>query len=203
MKKVSVLYFLVILAIALILFYHAYQDLAPVTLIVRSFGLISYLLILISLMIGPLARIKPEIFAELIEPRRVIGVLAFVFAFFHGFLVSSIYFNFDFLKISSQLNLLAGQIALLLMTILAFTSLDYAVKKLGVKLWKFIHSFNFFVFILTSYHFLSKSNGLFTALDGNLASINFVELFLVLLGFLILLIRIYDFYLIRFNKKNK
>ncbi|MEM3610216.1 MAG: ferric reductase-like transmembrane domain-containing protein [Candidatus Anstonellales archaeon] len=202
MKKVSLLYFLVVLAIALILFYHAYRDLAPVTLIVRSFGLISYFLISLSLMIGPLARIKPEIFAEFIEPRRAIGVLAFVFALFHGFLVSSIYFNFDFLKISSQLNLLVGQIALFLMTILAFTSLDYAVKKLGLKMWKLIHSFNFLVFILTSYHFLSKSNGLFTAIDGDLANLNFVELFLVLLGLLILIIRIYDFYLIRFLRKN-
>lgn len=202
MKKVSLFYFLVILAIALILFYHAYQDLAPVTLIVRSFGLISYLLISISLLIGPLARIKPEIFVELIEPRRAIGVLAFVFASIHGFLVSSIYFNFDFLKISSQINLLAGQIALSIMTILAFTSLDYAVKKLGVNLWKLIHSFNFLVFILASFHFISKSNGLFTIFDGNLANINFVELFLVLIGLIVVIIRLYDIYLFKLNKKN-
>ncbi|MCX8167150.1 MAG: ferric reductase-like transmembrane domain-containing protein [Candidatus Micrarchaeota archaeon] len=201
MRKTSFLFLILILAIAIIIFYHSYTDLSPVTMVIRAFGLIAYLLLSISLMIGPLMRISPSIFAELYEPRRAIGIAAFVFGMLHAFLVLSSYFLFDVSKVYSQFSLLTGQIALFIMSILTLTSSDFAIKKLGVKTWQFIHSFNIFAFLLATHHFVFKSNGLMPIVSGK-GQINYMELVLITIGFIVIVLRIYDFISVNLKKSN-
>lgn len=181
MQKISFLFLLLVIGIALIGIYEAFSGSVASVSFVRFFALSGFFLLCLSLIIGPLVVFWPKEYATLIEPRRAVGLLAFFFTAFHVILVMSLYLNWQIALVISQLSLLIAVPAVLILLVLALTSNDFAVRKLGMIWWKRIQIFNYLAFILVFVHFIMNANGLFVRTETGLF-INFAEVGLVLLG---------------------
>lgn len=193
MQKPSFLFLLLAIGIALLGAYQATTDASAQTAIIRFLALSAFFLLSVSLMIGPLAVLRPHAFAPLIEPRRSIGLAAFAFAALHAILVMALYFGWDFAgAFSYQPNLVALP-AILMLSALALTSCDYAVQKLGMGKWKTLQYFAYPAFVLTLAHFILKSNGL-AAKQGVAAGSNLAEASLILLAGATLALQFAGFY---------
>lgn len=91
--------------------------------------------------------------------RRYFGVSGFIFICFHIFFVYKYVFNFNLKAPYYSLNifenpLLFGIAAYPIFFMMAMTSTDWALKKLGGRRWKFIHRFVYAAFILSIFHFI-------------------------------------------------
>lgn len=167
--------------------YEALSGVQTVNAFVRFFALSAYFLLCISLIIGPLVTFWPKEYAQIIEPRRSVGLASVVFMLLHVFLVASSYFNWAIDQILSTVPLVIGAVALVIALILAITSCDYAVKVLGPVWWKRIQQINYLLFVLVSVHFVMKANGLFKT------PINLAEVALVILGLITVVMQIAGF----------
>ncbi len=200
MQKPSFLFLLIAIGIALLAAYQPFiPALMPVSLIIRFLGMASFFLLCISLMIGPLAVLKPQTFAPLIESRRAVGITSFVFLFLHYMLVLALYFNFDFNALLAQFPLALAMPALWIMLIITLVSSDWATNKLGMGKWKTIQRFAYVAFLLGFAHFLLVSNGLYSR-DGNAITVNFAEIALVALGTITVILQIVGF--LTFRKRQ-
>lgn len=90
--------------------------------------------------------------------RRYFGVGGVVFISLHIFFVYKYVFNFNLAAPYSSLNifenpLLFGTLAYPIFFVMAMTSTDWAVRKLGRR-WKFIHRFVYIAYILSVFHFV-------------------------------------------------
>ncbi|MEM4205597.1 MAG: ferric reductase-like transmembrane domain-containing protein, partial [Candidatus Anstonellales archaeon] len=110
--------------------------------LISSFGMISLLGLIFVLIIPVLySKFPSTLTSSLLSNRKWIGLNVFVFALIHVMLVQLNYFNFN---ISAILNnprfpgLFAGMIAFTSLMILAITSYDGIIRRLG-KIWKPIH----------------------------------------------------------------
>jgi|WetSurMetagenome_2_1015567.scaffolds.fasta_scaffold55722_3 DMSO/TMAO reductase YedYZ heme-binding membrane subunit len=181
MQKSSWLFLLLICAVALL---GAYQALFPIpasTSYIRFFALSAYLLLCVSLMIGPLTVLYPQTFAQTVEPRRAVGIACFVFAILHGILVIWLKWDWGLAPLLVSLGSLATIPATLILLALTLTSSDYAIKKMGPALWKNVQRFNYLAFAFSSVHFILLANGLFVQVNGK-TFVNIAEVALLLLG---------------------
>jgi sulfoxide reductase heme-binding subunit YedZ len=109
---------------------------------VSTFGFLSLLLTIFVLTIPILVRVKnTKVTRYLLSERRWIGIYVFVFAAIHVFLVYNFFFGWDFKKVlnhPNRLYLSMGTVAFIIFALMAATSNNYSVKKLG-KNWKRIH----------------------------------------------------------------
>jgi len=188
MNKTSFLFLLLIGAVILL---GAYNSLFPVpasTAFIRFFGLSAFMLLCVSLIIGPLALIWPATFAQLIEPRRAIGITTFVFVLLHLVLLALARFDSDFVATLFSTNPIVTVSATVLLLALTLTSSDSAVKVLGAGLWKNIQRFNYLAFVLSFTHFILLSNGLFTNVRG-VMFVNISEVAMVALGIVTVLLQ--------------
>ncbi|VVC04531.1 Sulfoxide reductase heme-binding subunit YedZ [Candidatus Bilamarchaeum dharawalense] len=181
MQKISFLFLLLILGIALIGVYQSMFPVPTVTAYDRFFALSSFFLLCISLIIGPLVTIWPKEYAQLIEPRRAVGITTFIFIVLHFFLAMTSVFNWQLNVILASVPSLVAVLATVILLILTLTSSDFAVKVLGPVWWKRIQQFNYLAFILSFVHFVLRANGLFTPI-GTKVFVNLSEVALVLLG---------------------
>jgi len=90
--------------------------------------------------------------------RRSFGVMGFVFILFHVLSVIQFYFSGDTSGIFYSINpfenpIIFGVIAFPIFFIMAITSTDWAVNKLGAK-WKIIHRLVYFGYLASVFHFL-------------------------------------------------
>ncbi|MCX8195198.1 MAG: ferric reductase-like transmembrane domain-containing protein [Candidatus Micrarchaeota archaeon] len=202
MQKSSALFLVVLAGVALLGAYQAFvQAPSPASAVIRFLGLSSFFLLCISLLIGPLAVFKPQ-FSSLIEPRRAVGLAAFVFLFFHYLLVAAVYFKFDFSKIIGMFDLAIAIPAFIIILAAALTSSDWAYAKLGAGRWKAIQRLVYVAFALSFAHFLLKANGLFQA-DGRPFAPNLAEALLVLLGAITIAAQIAGFFAFRSRQAKK
>jgi sulfoxide reductase heme-binding subunit YedZ len=114
-----------------------------------------------SLAISPLRTLLKE--PALLRFRRALGVSAFVYALCHfmayagadkGFVID------DILKDIVKRNfILVGVLALVLMTPLALTSFNRAVRALGGRRWQMLHKLTYAVALLALLHFFWKKAG--------------------------------------------
>lgn len=181
MQKPGFLFLILFCAVALI---GAYQALFPVpsaTSFGRFFALSGYLLLCVTLIIGPLALFWPKEYAPIIEPRRAVGIACFVFALLHALLVVAVRWGWDFGPLLSGPGLFAAVPATLVLLALALTSSDYAIKMMGPGVWKNVQRFNYLAFAFSTLHFLLLSNGLFRQVGGKLF-VNAAEALLLALG---------------------
>ena len=156
MQKSSMIFFLLLAALALLGAYYATIDAEQSQLLVRFLGAAAFLLLCVSLMIGPLFVFRPREFAQLVEPRRAVGLSAFVFVMMHGILVTALYFNWDVQAMLSFQPLQFGIAAALIILAIAAVSNDFALAKLG-KWWKKIQQLNYVAFSLALLHFFFVS----------------------------------------------
>ncbi len=193
MNKGSFLFLLILVMLAAV---GAYQALFPVPTSMafdEFFGLSGFLLICISLMIGPLATIWPKSFALLIEPRRAVGLAAFVFALVHIAIAFGIILGGRIGMLFSTLSLELGVLAGILLFILAVSSSDYAIKLLGPGPWKNVQRFNYLIFILVLAHFLLRSAIVSTTSSGQ-TFVNLVDVFALLMAAAAIILQVAGFF---------
>ncbi|MEM2138136.1 MAG: ferric reductase-like transmembrane domain-containing protein [Candidatus Anstonellaceae archaeon] len=201
MQKQSFLFLLILVGMALLAVYQAFVPApggAP-QVAIRFLGLVGFFLLCVSLIIGPLAVLWPQKFAQLIEPRRAVGVSAFIFSALHFSLVLSLYFKFDFGSILSLLPLAIALPPYIIMLAMALTSNDWATNKLGMAKWKMLHRLVYVTFALTFAHFVLSANSLFPK-EGSQAPINLAEVALLLLGGVVIVLQIAGF--LTFRKRQ-
>jgi sulfoxide reductase heme-binding subunit YedZ len=149
----------------------------PLNDLIHRAGYWTLMFVLLALAITPLARIGR--FGALIDVRRMIGVGAFCYAVTH----ISLYIAdqmFDLAKVASEivlrLYLTIGFTALIGLAVLAATSTDGWVHRLGAQRWMRLHQFLYAVTLLALIHFFQQTKadvwvptffaGLFTWLMG-------------------------------------
>ncbi len=138
---------------------------SPESLIIRSTATLSFLLLHVILVIGPLCRLNP-LFLPLLYNRRHLGVSMFLIALVHA-IVSLIQFhslgdvsplvalftsnpNYD--SISQFPFQIFGFFALLILFLMAATSHDFWLENLSPRIWKALHMMVYVAYALIVLH---------------------------------------------------
>ncbi len=186
MQKTSFLTLILLFAVALLAAYMATTSATTIQAFIRFFGLAGFMLLCVTLLIGPLMFLNPKEFGAFVEPRRAIGISAFFFVLMHFLLLLAYVFNWDIAIAFSLLPLQLGAIAFFIIIILTAISNDYAMRLLG-PWWKRIQQFNYLIFVLSFAHFLMVSGFLMGNNVGN------GELLMILLGIVVIALQVYVF----------
>ena len=130
----------------------------PINDVIHRTGYWAMLFLMISLAVTPLRRIGR--FGKLLDVRRMIGVAAFFYAAAH----ISLYVvdqKYDFWKVGSEivlrLYLTIGFVALTGLAVLAVTSTDGMVRRLGGKRWQRLHQVVYVLGLLVLIHFFQQT----------------------------------------------
>lgn len=153
----------------------------PVKSAIHTTGLLALSFLLLSLAVTPVRLITGRNWLS--HFRRMLGL----YAFFYGMVHLSIYFVFDReMSLSSLISetvkrpfILYGMTALLLMSPLAATSTNAAIKRLGSARWKRLHQLAYICGALGLIHFYNSSK-VTTPLQVSYATILFLLLYRVL-----------------------
>jgi sulfoxide reductase heme-binding subunit YedZ len=130
----------------------------PINDVIHRTGYWALLFLLMSLAVTPLRRVAR--FGQLVDVRRMIGVGAFAYAASHIalFVVDQ---KYDLWKVGSEivlrLYLTIGFTALLGLTVLAATSTDGMVRRLGGRRWQRLHQIVYGIALLALIHFFQQT----------------------------------------------
>lgn len=141
--------------------FRLYEDLYganPLEAAIYASGLWAIRFLFISLAISPLMQISAT--PRFIEVRRMVGVAAFAYAFAHLGLYAAQQ-AFDLAKVASEIihrfYLTIGFVALLGLAVLAATSTDGMVKRLGAKRWGQLHRLVYLIGLIAAVHFFLQA----------------------------------------------
>jgi sulfoxide reductase heme-binding subunit YedZ len=130
----------------------------PINDVIHRTGYWALLFLLMSLAVTPLRRIAR--FGSLLDVRRMVGVGAFVYATAH-ILLYVVDQKYDLWKVGSEivlrLYLTIGFVALLGLTVLAATSTDGMVRRLGGRRWQRLHQAVYVLASLALIHFFQQT----------------------------------------------
>jgi sulfoxide reductase heme-binding subunit YedZ len=151
----------------------------PLESILLYFGNSATTLLLIVLWISPLDKILPsKIPIRVLNiHKRLLGVSAFFYALVHFF-----FYLLDqatlqvFLENFQRRFVIIGMSALSILLVLAVTSFDFMVKKMGKKNWKRLHRLVYLAVFLLFFHITSKNKGNYEKALLLLAPLLFAEL---------------------------
>lgn len=141
------------------------NDVAAPVLLMRALGTLSFVLLHVILLIGPLHRID-ERFAPLLYNRRHLGVTMFVVALLHSVVAVGFYGGFGVTDPASALFLSYGWAggvgawpfevfglgALVILFVMAATSHDYWLAVLSPRVWKWLHMMVYGAYVLLVVH---------------------------------------------------
>lgn len=161
----SVLIYILIFSVLSMLLYTGDEALAGMTIFIRAFGSLGFIMLTLILCIGPLARIDTR-FLPLLYNRRHLGVSMFIVVLLHGLLVIMWYHAFGPLNpleslftspggFSSAADVAfqpLGFFALVIFFVMAATSHDYWNTNLGAPVWKAIHMSIYIAYALVITH---------------------------------------------------
>lgn len=127
-----------------------------------TFARISFILLFLTLAIGPVMKLKaPKKSSSPLQIpwswRGELGIWFAITGLIHFIILIMDRPFSTFIKIGGSgygLANLIGLIALVLALLLAFTSLNKIILFLGIKQWKWLHSFTYVVFYLVSLHLI-------------------------------------------------
>ena len=130
----------------------------PVTEAIRMSGDWALRLLWLVLLIGPARRILG--LPRLVRGRRILGLGAFGLAALH-FALYALDLQFDWLEVVREtvlrLYLTVGAVALIGLAVLAATSSDRAIARIGSVRWNRLHSAIYVIAALSVIHFLLRS----------------------------------------------
>lgn len=168
---------------------------APNLLLANAFGYLSFLFLCLALVVTPVMKIWPRfaLNGTLYMARRAFGVSAFVFALVHYFQMIFVGFGGDVAAVYSfafggNWPILAGILALFIFFLLAVTSFDFAVKKLG-KRWFTLHKLVYLAYPFIVYHAYSIGVDFMNGQIMNPYALSFLAIALVTL--VLELVRVY------------
>ena len=126
--------------------------------IIRSFALAGATFIALSLLSSVLFKFAPK-YTKYWTVRRLLGEFGFFFTTIHILAALNFVFAWNLAFVYMSLNplenpLIFGSIAYPIFALLALTSTDWAVAKLGAK-WKMVHRLVYFGFWASVFHFLT------------------------------------------------
>ncbi|MBF0449055.1 MAG: ferric reductase-like transmembrane domain-containing protein, partial [Magnetococcales bacterium] len=128
----------------------------PVGFINRYLGDWAFNFLLLSLALRPIAEITKV--KLLMQYARMIGLYAFFYASLHVLTYIWLEWVFDMgeiiIDVGKRPFILIGVVGFIILSILAFTSTNRMVRKLGGKKWKEIHKLVYILNILIALHFL-------------------------------------------------
>lgn len=159
LRKKRIFYPLFLLPIACLLFPVIQSDTEfladPAKYLLEYIGLAATILFIVTLSITPLRRIFPK--SDTIKSfsfhRRAIGISVFIYALLHFLIYFAYAGSWEaFVKDWDKLFILSGILAFLLLAILAITSNNRFVRKLGSKNWKRLHRLAYLIMFLLIYH---------------------------------------------------
>lgn len=134
--------------------------------LVRAYGFLALIYLYLALLVSPLVRLFPWFpYKSLyLKARRALGVSSAFFAGIHGNLVIfKIYSgpqNFFSVPIQEQWPLYLGLGSMWILIILACTSFDFIVEKLGFARWKFLHRLVYIAGVMVVIHGFTVGNHL-------------------------------------------
>tara|TARA_B100001250_G_C19675518_1_gene733472 strand:- start:110 stop:715 length:606 start_codon:yes stop_codon:yes gene_type:complete len=156
--KVKPLLFILLFAPSIYWFASLYigkMGINPIEKLIRELGEFSLQLLIITLCITPLSKIK--ILKNIIILRRMIGLFAFFYVCLHlsTYIIIDHFFNWEYIlkDIYKRPFITFGFSAFLLMTPLALTSNNISIKKLSFKLWKKIHTLIYIIAPIAALHY--------------------------------------------------
>jgi sulfoxide reductase heme-binding subunit YedZ len=130
----------------------------PINDLIHRAGFWALMFVLITLAITPLRRVTR--YGQLLDIRRMLGVGAFCYAALH----ISLYVldqQFDLLKVASEIAkriyLVIGFVALSGLTVLAITSTDRMVRRLGGMRWARLHQIVYVIAFLALIHYFQQT----------------------------------------------
>jgi sulfoxide reductase heme-binding subunit YedZ len=130
----------------------------PLNDLIHRAGYWALVFFLLSLAITPLRQAGR--YGKLVDVRRMVGVGAFAYAAVHlGLYIADEKFRLLHvaIEIVSRLYLLIGFVALLGLTVLAVTSTDAMVKRLGGLRWRRLHQITYGIGLLALVHFFQQT----------------------------------------------
>jgi sulfoxide reductase heme-binding subunit YedZ len=150
-------------ALLLPLFWWAYQiffgnlGAEPAKELNHSTGLVALIYLVANLWIGIIWAFWkkwPSQLRFLLQARRFLGVVTFLYVCAHVFLYFALesFQKKGFIQVIEKNYLICGALAFLGMTVLAATSNDFSLKKLGGKKWKDLHRMVYIVMALVMAH---------------------------------------------------
>jgi len=150
----------------------------PLNDLIHRSGYWAVIFILAALAATPLGRIRG--LAPLLDIRRIVGVGAFAYAAVHVTLYVADQ-GFDLLKVAGEIvlrsYLTVGFVALAGLAVLAATSTDAMVRRLGARRWRRLHQLSYGIALLALVHFFQQ-----TKLDVSVPTI-FAGLFAWLMAY--------------------
>jgi methionine sulfoxide reductase heme-binding subunit len=130
----------------------------PFTAAIREIGLWTIRLIFIALAVTPLRAVVQ--WSRLILVRRMIGVAAFTYAITHLSLYTADQM-FDLAKVASEIvlriYLTIGFTAVIGLSVLAATSTDGMIRRMGVRNWQRLHRLVYLIALLAVVHYCMQS----------------------------------------------
>lgn len=163
MHRREIIYSLLILAIYPIsLLLAFFCNPAPIANIIGLFALFAYVATLLPSLIKTIFpnTKKNLILAWLLKYRRYLGITAFSLGFNHGILLI-IKLQLNLLDFHTYIRYFQGFFSLSILSLLAFTSNDDAVKTLKTK-WKKLHQLTYLIIFVFPWHILDKMSGHWT-----------------------------------------
>jgi methionine sulfoxide reductase heme-binding subunit len=134
------------------------HDARPINNLIHRAGFWAIIFLLSALAVTPLRRIAR--YNQLVDVRRMIGISAFFYAATHITLFAADQM-FDLTKVATEIvfrvYLTIGFVALLGLTILAATSTDGMVHRLGIKRWQLLHQAVYVIALLALIHFFQQN----------------------------------------------
>ena len=151
------------------LFFSGGLGVNPIQSLQQKTGVAALVFLLLSLACTPLAKFLG--WTPLLPRRQALGVYGFLYALFHFLVFIGVDYRFNFSLIwqdvGSKSYILIGLLALVLLTPLAITSLNWFKKRMG-KRWKQLHRLAYLIPVLVLWHFFSSVKGNLSTLQGNL-----------------------------------
>ena len=133
----------------------------PAEYLIRSTGELTLRMLCITLLITPL-RVQLTL-PELARFRRGLGLLTFFYAFMHALCYSlldmELVWNDIFNDIVKRPFILVGTLSFVLLSMLAATSFNRAVKAMGAKRWRKLHQVVYVIAGLAILHFFWMRSG--------------------------------------------
>ncbi|HEY4160540.1 MAG TPA: ferric reductase-like transmembrane domain-containing protein [Candidatus Saccharimonadales bacterium] len=111
----------------------------------QTYGFIALLLLYLAILASPLTKVFPRLPGRnaYLHARRAIGVSAFYYALLHGYITFfgqlDGFGGIQYLNRTYSISLLAGVFAMGILAIMAGTSFDWIVDRMGYKHWKLLH----------------------------------------------------------------
>ena len=144
---------------AYLLSFLVFNDVDQKTLALRTSGVLAFLFLNLTLLVGPWTRIKISLM-KYYKERRHLGVTVLLLAWLHASLILNLYFKYNLETAWQSSFTFFGSTALFIFFLLGLTSWNYIQVNFSLKTWKIIHFITLLIYMAMVYIFYNINNNL-------------------------------------------